>query len=292
MNVTAYTRNGSQQIELGYESFTFSGGEEHIRFTSEAMDIEKICITARLVNSASIIQLFMAVDALKRRFGARTIFELVCPYFPYARQDRVCVEGEAHGAAVMASMINSFNFDKVTIWDAHSDVSPALINNVVNLAQGPIIEKHSELAQALRNKTLTLIAPDAGASKKTQNVAKYFGGGIEVIQAEKVRDVKTGEITHTDIYGSVTGKDLLIVDDICDGGRTFIELAKVLKQKECSSISLFITHGIFSKGLDVFNDLIDNIYTTNSVTDFENQNETSSTNINTKRNTNVFIAKI
>jgi ribose-phosphate pyrophosphokinase len=58
-------------------------------------------------------------------------------------------------------------------------------------------------------------------------------------------------------------KDFLIVDDICDGGRTFIELAKVLRPWTTGKIYLYVTHGIFSNGLDVFNSLIDGVYTAN-----------------------------
>ena len=67
---------------------------------------------------------------LRRLLNEVTPIELVIPYFPYARQDRVCIEGEALGAAVMANFINNLDFAKVTIWDAHSEVSPALLNRV------------------------------------------------------------------------------------------------------------------------------------------------------------------
>ena len=206
----------------------------------------------------------VAVDALKRLTNEETRIELVIPYFPYARQDRVCVEGEALGAAVMANFINSLNFSKVTIWDAHSDVSPALINKVTNIEQISLLTRCEVLSQRLSRGELTLISPDAGASKKTIKISEKFNGVPEVIQAQKVRNLRTGEIIKTEIIGDVKGKSVLIADDICDGGRTFIELAKVLKSHGAVEVSLFITHGIFSKGLDVFEGLIDKIYTTDS----------------------------
>jgi len=79
----------------------------------------------------------------------------------------------------------------------------------------------------------------------------------------KDRDVKTGNITRTSITPIVHGGNAIIVDDICDGGRTFIELAKCLKPA-CDKVYLYVTHGIFSKGLDVFDGLIDHIWTANS----------------------------
>ncbi len=269
MKIIAYLNKESQPVELNYDCFTFSGGEEHVRFLNKpGQPVNLIQITVRLTSSSELMKLIVAVDALKRLFGSKLSMELICPYFPYARQDRVCVEGEALGASVMAKLLNALAFDKVIIWDAHSEVTPALIDNVVNTPQEVIIERCLPLAAILKNKAVTLISPDAGATKKTQNVAKYFGGGIEVLQAEKVRDLSTGAIIHTDLRGDVAGKDVIIVDDICDGGRTFLELAKVLKQRGSKSISLFVTHGIFSKGLAIFDDFIDNIYTTDSFIDF------------------------
>jgi len=265
------------KTRVDFENFTFSGGEEHIRFNPiDFTATVKIEVFERLTNSSKLIQLMMAVDALKRLSNEAIPVELVIPYFPYARQDRVCVEGEALGAAVMANFINNLGFAKVTIWDAHSEVSPALLNRVVNVPQIDLLKQCDELSQRLSTGGLTLISPDAGASKKTINIAETFNGEPEVIQAQKIRNLKTGEIVKTEVLGDVKGKRVLIVDDICDGGRTFIELAKVLKSEGALEVSLFITHGIFSKGLDVFEGLIDAIYTTDS---FRAAEEFSTSNI-------------
>lgn len=264
MKVFSYDSAGNKSL-IDYDNFTFSGGEEHVRFNAANFSgSKKIEIFERLTNSSNVVRLMIAVDALKRLTNENTPIELVIPYFPYARQDRVCVEGEALGAAVMATFINNLNFSKVTIWDAHSDVSPALINKVVNIEQISLLARCEALSQRLLQGELTLISPDAGASKKTIKISEKFNGVPEVIQAQKVRNLKTGEIIKTDIIGDVKGKCVLIVDDICDGGRTFIELAKVLKNNGAVEVSLFITHGIFSKGLDIFEGLIDKIYTTDS----------------------------
>jgi len=265
------------KTRVDFENFTFSGGEEHIRFNPiDFTATVKIEVFERLTNSSTLIQLMMAVDALKRLSNEAIPVELVIPYFPYARQDRVCVEGEALGAVVMANFINNLGFTKVTIWDAHSEVSPALLNRVINVPQIDLLKQCDELSQRLSLGELTLISPDAGASKKTINIAETFNGEPEVIQAQKIRNLKTGEIVKTEILGDVKGKRVLIADDICDGGRTFIELAKVLKSEGALEVSLFITHGIFSKGLDVFEGLIDAIYTTDS---FRAAEEFSTSNI-------------
>ena len=91
-----------------------------------------------------------------------------------------------------------------------------------------------------------------------------------MVIGHKNRDPFTGEITHTSISGS-TGDETkpqthIIFDDICDGGRTFIELAKVLRRNTAhhDRIVLAVTHGLFTKGVDVVLEHVDAIYTTNS----------------------------
>jgi len=264
MKVYIYDNKGSKKT-IAFDNFTFSGGEEHIRFpTQHIHTASKIEIVERLTDSSKLMRLMLSVDALKRMTYESVPIELLIPYFPYARQDRVCVEGEALGASVMAQFINNLGFSKVTIWDAHSEVSVALLNRVVNVPQVELVAKCGLLEAELVSGNLTLVSPDAGAAKKTLKIAETFNPQIEVIQAHKVRNLKTGQIEATEVQGDVSGKNILIADDICDGGRTFVELAKVLKAKGAAEVSLFITHGIFSKGLTVFEGLIDAIYTTDS----------------------------
>lgn len=262
MKITAY--NQGESCELAIQAFTFSGGEEQVRIECSWPQAERIEIVAQLTSSTAVMQLLMAVDAVKRMFAVQPRIELVIPYFPYARQDRVCQPGEALAASVMANIINGLELDQVTVWDAHSDVTGALIHRLQQVQQVDLLARHTDLIEQLQQGQLCLVAPDAGASKKVRNTAKQLGGEIEVIQAEKMRDVATGDITHTAIFGDVRGKSVLITDDICDGGRTFIELAKVLRSEGAERVLLFVSHGIFSQGLDVFAGLIDGIYCSQS----------------------------
>jgi ribose-phosphate pyrophosphokinase len=94
-----------------------------------------------------------------------------------------------------------------------------------------------------------LVSPDAGSNKKIFDLAKSIGYDGEIIRCDKLRDISTGKIIETIVYhDDLCGKDAIIVDDILDGGKTFIEIAKVLKQKNVGKIYLIVTHGIFSNG--------------------------------------------
>lgn len=237
---------------IPYKMFKFSGGEIQVEVGSLG-DASSVTVDAFLTSSDDIIELTMVVDALRRQ-RAKLSVSLRCPYLPYARQDRVMQAGEALGLRVMCDLINSLNFDKVEIWDAHSDVALALLNNVKHYYAGTFVQ-----TVPIWSTHPILVAPDAGAIKKVSAIAKGFGK--QMVRADKLRSVVDGSITGTTVYSDHVGdKDFLIVDDICDGGRTFIELAKVLHPLTNGKIYLYVTHGIFSKGLDVFDGIIDHIY--------------------------------
>lgn len=208
-----------------------------------------------------LISLLMLTDAV-RRACPDVILSLVMPYFPYARQDRVCNPREALSAKVIADLINSQNFASVLCYNLHSDVSVALIDRLVHRTMNDLA-----FQVATGHSKAILVSPDAGANKKVFDFAKTRGFP-DVVRADKVRDTLTGEIKETKVYSDHVGdRDFLILDDICDGGRTFVELAKELKKLTTGKIYLYVTHGIFSKGAEVFEGLIDGIYTNNLMGD-------------------------
>lgn len=225
-----------------HESFVFSGGEIHVRVLECGPQAH---IKAIIYNAQDIMELLMLCDALK--IMGKSIHRIDIPYLPYARQDRVCNPGEALSIKVMAGLINSIGAKQVCVTDVHSDVSLALINNVHNYPATAF-----GLMEIVGNKLV--ICPDAGAEKRILKFKRPY------VMATKVRDPLTGEIKETKLYGDVKDKECIIIDDICDGGKTFIELAKALLNAGASNVDLYVTHGIFSKGMFVFKNLLTNIY--------------------------------
>lgn len=247
------------------KTFIFNGGEVHTTLKLNkgmCKSRGKVQVHALIRDSDGVMQLALIKDILNRELPVEVKKHLNLEYLPYARQDRVCNEGEALSLKVFCDMINNMGWDEVTVHDVHSDVALALLNNVKHITQPYCMGWTSlDLLNELRGGNYVLVSPDAGANKKTLEVAKHFNVK-EVIRADKVRDVSTGQILATEVYcGDLTGKKLLIVDDILDGGATFIELAKKLKEKGAEVVALYITHGIFAKGKDVLYDAgIDIIY--------------------------------
>ena len=235
----------------------FSGGEVQVTLAPQfhaTTNKPVIKVLAMLKCANGIIALAQVKQVLDRDFPD-AYKELIMPYIPYARQDRAMVKGDAFSLKVFTSILNAMKFDSVSVIDPHSDVAPALIDNVVVYEQQQV----TSFVLMKNNEYDAIVSPDGGALKKIYKAAEAIKVK-EIIKADKVRDVATGQITATEVHGDVKGKSLLIVDDICDGGRTFIELAKALKEKGASKVDLYITHGIFSRGIEPLFEDIDHVY--------------------------------
>lgn len=235
--------------------------------------VEMATIDARLsgVNSPNdlLFDIAQAVDVV-RSINSRAAIRLFIPYLPYARQDRRMTKHDAFSLKVFAKMLNSLKIDSVMCFDPHSDVSPALIDNLIPIAQDRIVNL-SKVNAALTKSYPLLVAPDMGAVKKIHKVASALANVYEPVIMDKERNPATGEIgNHKIISGAdkVAGRNCLIIDDICDGGRTFISAAAELKHQGALSVSLYVTHGLFSQGVDALLDGgIDKIFTTDSILD-------------------------
>lgn len=190
--------------------------------------------------------------------GADVVLDM--PYIPNARMDRVKAREDVFTLKYFAEIINSLNFNRVFVRDAHSNVSLALINNVYDWGVRGYIETAVEKSGAE-----VLFFPDEGAMKRysEQSPMPYAFG-------MKKRDWQTGKILGLDIINTenIVGKDVLIVDDICSRGGTFYHSAKALKAAGAKSVSLYVTHleeTVILGEMAASDGLVDHIYTTESI---------------------------
>jgi ribose-phosphate pyrophosphokinase len=239
--------------------------EANILLDKTALE-QEILIVARIEKSEDIWRLLLATDA-SRRSGAKKISVFI-PYLPYARQDRQCRPGEAFSLEVLAQVLNLQNYENVFIYDPHSAVTQRLIHNAVPITNHSFVEK-----VLLGKEKYLLVSPDAGTSIKIDELALAIGYDRRIVQCRKHRipggSIDTIEVSEEDFCGL----DLYIVDDICDGGATFIKLAEVLRKRNAGTINLIVSHGIFSKGLEALTENgIDHVYTTDSFADHTENN--------------------
>jgi len=265
-----------ERSEIKYKISKFPDGQQTIDlinwYSINDEGDNAIQISTRLNSFQDLEILICAVQAI-RNVTSRKI-ELYVPYFLGSRSDRKFVNGGVNYLKqVICPIINSLNFSKVDVLDPHSDVLEACLNNYEKT------NNHFLVALALNNicadmsGSVCLVSPDAGAYKKVFDVAKEFN--IEkIITATKVRDLKTGQILHTEVPTLDQHNDIkyVIVDDICDGGRTFTEIAKAIKaSRPTAKIYLIVTHGIFSGGFYELDELFENVFCTNSYEDIKSK---------------------
>ncbi len=267
--------------EIEFEQFTFNGGEEHIKIKTQFNPYRvwenDIVITCRINDSSSLMRLLLAKNALTN-IGFERFF-LFMPYLPYARQDRICDNGESLSSKVFADIINSQKFKNVISLDAHSLVLPALINNYKEESNLFFIHGVVDSVFDKEGVNPVLIAPDAGSVKKAEKIARVrdFNG---LIKCDKARDLSTGRITSFDVHTEdLSGEPCVIFDDICDGGGTFLGLADILKEKGAGNLYLAVTHGIFSRGLEPLTDVFEMVFSTDSINNIENSNNFKQINI-------------
>lgn len=222
----------------------------------------KVMVTSLIASSDDIMSIMLVADALDRLSCVKEKY-LFMPFVPYARQDHIVAPGESLSLKVFARMINSCGFDKVIVFDPHSDVTAALFDN---------IEVHSNLAlveKVLEGKSdYWLASPDAGAYKKVGKLADQLGYDKQVIACGKVRDPNPenkGRILGMSVpQVDLEGKDVYIVDDICEGGRTFITLTEELRKQNVGKVYLIVSHAVMSYGDEEIKKHLNGVYTTDS----------------------------
>ena len=254
--------------QINYTISKFPDGQQSITINAGIDVGNRVIISSRL-NSFRDLELIITANQCLIEMGVKRI-SLYVPYFLGARSDRkFSIGGVNYLKSVICPIINSQNFTKVSVLDPHSDVLEACLNNYDTINNYLLDHAIEDLTKTIKKDDIVLISPDAGAFKKIFDVAKRFEFD-KIITASKVRDLKTGNILYTDVPGIEIHKNVkyVIIDDICDGGRTFTEIAKTIHNvRPTADVYLVVTHGIFSAGFEQLKVQLSGIYTTNSVYD-------------------------
>ena len=254
-----------EKLKIGVNILKYPAGEPQLSlskqflvYTSNTGVFDARCLGVDYCNVSLLAQ---AGDIINHAMPEKRI-KLYLPYMPFSRQDRRVSETTSSALKVFAKMVNAMGFSGVKTMDAHSDVCEAVFDHLDNHDNKKLVQM--ALAAHARE-AITFLSPDAGAAKKIPSLIQSLDTSditISTEYAQKHREVLTGKITHTSVPDGLGGADIIIVDDICDGGRTFIEIAKALPQD--TTKHLVVTHGIFSQGTDVIFDHFDTVTTTDS----------------------------
>lgn len=232
-----------------FKIWQYPGGERGVTLLNIDSNPLEINLIWRICNSNDLIDLLLAVDAIKYAYPQAHLKELIIPYLPYARQDKRDGLGVSFSLKIITQILDNIGFHLITCYDVHSSVAAACFNKTNFYSKAPtlaIIEWMHNVGMG--NKSITVISPDQGAVKRASAVADATSSYLASFN--KIRDPRTGEVTKCELAGALpTTLRYLVVDDICDGGATFIEVAQKL-QLHKEQMFLFTTHGIYSKGFD------------------------------------------
>lgn len=233
-------------------------------------------------------EILQAVDAIEQTFGKGFKRELLyLPYLPHARADRVFEYGNGFPLQLFLEAV-SWMFDTIFLTDPHSDFYKKYDGDTWEGRRADIEVKsqHQCFIEVVSNQIKSgdvLIAPDKGSLSKIyklQQALDYRMIATTVVEAGKKRDIETGRVLETTLPEGtdLKGKTAWVVDDLCDGGGTFIPLALKLKEAGAKQVNLYVTHGIFAKGLDSFKGVVDNIYAYQTIGIYVNQTDINNFN--------------
>lgn len=231
-------------------AMTFPAGEAHIK-TEASADEKPLYLYLTGADANEYMSAAMWIDYAHQ--GGHKITALI-PYLPGARQDR----GNPFGAQVYANLINSMAADGVVCFDPHSPVMPALINNL------RVVGAEDVIARAVKKalpEYAGVICPDEGAKTRTAITAEALG--LPLFHAAKHRDFTTGKLSGFTCEELPSEGRFLVVDDICDGGGTFMGLAKATGLGP-DRLDLWVSHGVFSGNAGQLTQAYGTIYTTDS----------------------------
>lgn len=257
-----------------YKAWKFPGGEIHVQL-KQSNDCNYLTaalfdLTIRLNTSEDIMFLLIFTDTLRKDYP-KTDINLFLPYMPYQQADRNFGTNECFSLKTVCNLINSMNYDKIRLYDNHSDVSSALLNNCEVIDNSEFIKTViKEIYWEERHRTeypmnafwddLIILSPDASAYKKIFKLCEKIGFTGQIESCSKSRNHNTGELTMK-IPKFDDNKIVLIIDDIALGSRTFFNIRKELKNER---VYLAVSHGVFNENIDKLETEFTKVFTTNS----------------------------
>ncbi len=229
-----------------------------------ALDYEDtIWIASRFNNYEDLMYILAATEVLHYH-NIEVSLRTTC--FLGQRSDDRFYDNQSFDLKIYTDILNAQNYQCIDILHPHSNVLSGLLNHCKVTTNNDLVDTTVDHLEKIVKEKVVLVSPDAGAYKAIFKHAKRLNR--ELVTANKSRDKQGNLNTHVDAIFD-KGETCLIVDDYCDGGRTFIELAKQLRQRGAKNVYLCVTHGLFSAGYQELAANLTGIYCTNSISDID-----------------------
>ncbi len=218
---------------------TFSDGEFQPSFEETVRGQDVFIVQSTMPPAENLLELLLMVDAAKRASARKII--VVIPYFGLARQDRKDQPRVAIGAKLVANMLMASGIDRIMTMDLHADQIQGFFEVPVDHLYGSTIF-NAEI-EKLNNGNLIMAAPDAGGTKRSNSYAKRLNIGLAICHKQRRKPNEVAEMT---VIGDVKGKDVILVDDMCDTAGTLTKAADLFMEKGAKSVRAFCTHAVLS----------------------------------------------
>ncbi|MFC4167685.1 ribose-phosphate pyrophosphokinase [Teichococcus aestuarii] len=190
----------------------------------------------------NLMELLITLDALKRSSARRVT--AVIPYFGYARQDRKSGPRTPISAKLVANLITEAGADRVLTLDLHAGQIQGFFDIPVdNLFAAPLFAR--DILERYKGRDLMVVSPDVGGVVRARAIAARLHTDLAIIDKRRPR---AGVSEVMNVIGDVEGRDCILVDDIVDSGGTLCNAADALLKNGAKSVSVYVTHGVFSGG--------------------------------------------
>jgi ribose-phosphate pyrophosphokinase len=230
----------SYGISLGNVTVTdFSDGEFQPSFEETVRGQDVFIVQSTMPPTENLFELLLMIDAAKRASARKII--AVLPYFGFARQDRKDKPRVAIGAKLVANMLMAAGVNRIMTMDLHADQIQGFFEVPVDHLYASTL--FFEEIQKLNNGNLIMAAPDAGGAKRANSYAKKIDSGLALCHKHRK---KANEVAEMTVIGDVEGKDVILVDDMCDTAGTLTKAADLFMSRGATSVRAFCTHAVLS----------------------------------------------
>lgn len=252
------------------ERFTFPDGQTHIRLKDNVIIHTDMHIRARIASNNDLVDFCSLIDLL--RINAVRDIHVHFYYLISQRMDRQISNREPMTLRTIANIINGLNLTSIDVFCPHSNATLNMLNGgfATNMHEQEYYFYKNAIVESrmfAHGNKISIVLPDDGGAKRWHNEFSALNSLGDVVECSKKRDMATGKLSGFRVNAESVYERCVIVDDLVDGGGTFVALAKELRNKGAKQVYLAAPHGIFSKGTNL--EGIDRIYTTNSFQDFE-----------------------
>jgi ribose-phosphate pyrophosphokinase len=249
-SVKIFAGNGSQQLaekiansfgaRLGKVNIQhFSDGEIQPVFLESIRGDYVFLVQSTFAPAENIMELLLMIDAAKRASAYKIV--AVIPYYGYARQDRKDKPRVAIGSKLMATLLEAAGANRVITMDLHAPQIQAFFDIPVDHLDSSAI--FIPYIENLKLANLCFAAPDVGSTNRVRELASFFNAPMVICDKHRKR---ANEIASMVVIGDVAGKDVVLIDDICDTGGTLAKSAGLLMDKGAVSVRAFCTHPVLS----------------------------------------------